>query len=414
MKKKLSLLLIVVMVLSLTACASSTKGNEANETSVSQNVEAQAEALETEGEETLPESDDQGEEVEEAIEENYSIKDLFAEHGVKAGTCLTTQMTNGIKSQEIILNNFNSATMENAMKPENILNKEKSVEANDIVVEFKGEVKNMLRWAKENGIAMRGHTIVWYSQTPSWIFYDGFEKSNGLVSRDVMLGRMESYIKQVFEQLDELGYLDLFYAYDVVNEAWMEDGTMRDNTWKKVIGDDYIWYAFYYANKYAPEYIDLYYNDYNEQYKTTTLLKFVDTLVDDEGNYLIDGIGLQAHLYTGDAQDAYFRCVDALAEKGLKLQVTELDVSLGAWQKTLKATDENLATQGRYYYNLINGLLKRVDEGSLKMDSITFWGYSDGMSWRREASPLLFTGMNEPKPAYYGAVQVMEKAGFNK
>ena len=115
---------------------------------------------------------------------------------------------------------------------------------------------------------VRGHVLIWYSQTPDWIFYNDFDKNAGLASREVMLARMESYIKQVFEKLEESGYLDLFYAYDIVNEAWMEDGTMRDSLWLNTIGDDFMWYAFQYANKYAPDYIDLYYNDYNEQFKT--------------------------------------------------------------------------------------------------------------------------------------------------
>ena len=139
-----------------------------------------------------------------------------------------------------------------------------------------------------------------------WIFHENFDTNAPFVTREVMLARMESYIKQVFEKLDEYGYTDLFYAYDVVNEAWMEDGKIREemNFWYQIIGEDYLWHAFNYANKYAPESIDLYYNDYNEQYKTDALLKFVDTLVDEEGNYLIDGIGLQAHIPFSRAQSS--------------------------------------------------------------------------------------------------------------
>ena len=65
----------------------------------------------------------------------------------------------------------------------------------------------------------------------------------------------------------------------------MEDGTIRKSHWTETIGDDYLWYAFYYADKYAPDYIDLYYNDYNEQYKADTLSVFVNTLKDDDGRY---------------------------------------------------------------------------------------------------------------------------------
>ena len=69
----------------------------------------------------------------------------------------------------------------------------------------------MLDWAKANNMAVRGHTLVWYSQTPQWIFYDNFDNKTGkLVGRDEMLKRMESLIKQMFEKLTAEGYADLF------------------------------------------------------------------------------------------------------------------------------------------------------------------------------------------------------------
>lgn len=344
------------------------------------------------------------------------LKDIYAKKGLKVGTCLTKAMLTDKTTEALIKEQFSSVTMENAMKPDYIFNQTKSQETGDLVVEFNSEMIYMLKWAKENDMAVRGHTLVWYSQTPTWIFREGFDKSGDYVSREVMLARMESYIKQVFEQLTELGYIDLFYAYDVVNEAWMEDGTIRSqmNPWKDIIGDDYLWYAFYYADKYAPESINLFYNDYNEQFKTGTLVKFVNTLKDEDGRSLIDGIGLQAHLYTSDDMDAYFRCVDTLAETGLIIEMTELDVSMGAYQKEELATAPNRKIQGQYYYNLIGGIFERIDNGTLKMDSLTYWGFSDGLSWRKSASPLLYNARLKPKEAYYGAAQIKEFAGFDE
>ena len=343
---------------------------------------------------------------------DLSLKDLFAEHDMKVGTCLSTQMIDKDLTNQLILAQFNSVTMENSMKPDYIFNQKKSQDEGDLVVEFNKDAIKMMDWAKENGFSMRGHTLVWHSQTPEWIFHKDFDPKNGYVDRDEMLNRMESMIKQVFEQLDELGYLEIFYAYDVVNEAWMEDGSLRQNHWSDIIGDDYLWYAFYYADKYAPESIDLYYNDYNEQFKTQTLFDFVNTLVDEDGNYLIDGIGFQAHLYTSDNLDDYFATVEKLGTTGLKIQLTELDVCLGKYQAPLSATDENLQEQGRFYYDLINGLFERVDAGLIKMDALTFWGFADGLSWRREYSPLLYDTNIKPKYAYYGAMQLKELAGY--
>ena len=335
---------------------------------------------------------------------------------MKLGTCLTTQMTGNPAYSKLITEQFSSITMENSMKPDYLFNKDKSIETGKLVVEFNKDMLSMLEWAKANNMAVRGHTLVWYSQTPQWIFHEDFDDKKPFVTREVMLERMESYIKQVFDLLKETGYADIIYAYDVVNEAWMENGTMRSqwNNWYTTIGEDYIWYAFNFANKYAPSNIDLYYNDYNEQFKTETLVKFVETLKDDKGNYLIDGIGFQAHLYTMDDMKKYFETMDRIAELGLKIQLTELDVCLGKYNAPKQPTEENLLTQGQYYYNLINGIFERVDSGAVKMDALTLWGFSDAMSWRKEYSPLLYDKTGKPKYAYYGVAQMKEYAGFDE
>lgn len=343
-----------------------------------------------------------------------ALQEVLAEHNMKAGTCLSDYMIKNKKCIEIITGNFNSVTFENLLKPEAILDKKASQAAGDLVVSFNSSTLSLLEWCKENDMAVRGHTLIWHSQTPSWIFYEDFDTKKELVGREVMLARMENYIRQTFELLEELGYLKLFYAYDVVNEAWMEDGTKRDSLWLTTIGDDYLWQAFYFADKYAPDYIDLYYNDYNEQYKTETLYNFVQTLVDENGEYLIDGIGFQAHLYTEDSLEEYFATVERLGSLGLKLNLTELDVCLGSWPEIKPATEENLKVQGQYYYNLINGLLKLSDEGKIEMDALTFWGFADSLSWRKERNPLLFNTKYEPKYAYYGALQIKELAGFEE
>ncbi len=397
MKKKIAMILAGLMLFSCVGCGKATADPESSE---------------------IPEVTDTvvtpTEEPTHTPEPEYYLRDLFAEHGMKVGTCLNPQMINTKKLSEMVVAQFNSVTMENAMKPDSILNKAKSKETGDIVVEFGKDAIKMLDWAKENGMAMRGHTLVWHSQTPDWIFYEGFDTKNSLVNRQIMLDRMDSYFKQVFSFLKDNGYSDMFYAYDIANECWMEDGSMRQSKWLDTIGEDYLWEAFNRANKYAPENIDLYYNDYNEQFKTETLKNFIQTLKDADGNYLIDGIGFQAHLYTMDDLPTYFKTVDSLSELGLKIELTELDVCLGKYQGYLKATEENLKIQGQYYYDLIGGILERVDSGTLKTDALTFWGFNDTMSWRKEASPLLFDATFKPKYAFYGAMQMKDKAGFDE
>ena len=415
MKKNIVKALAGLLVITLMGCSNAGNNDgsasDKNSNSIEQTDSSGSDDPDSSKETAKPSETDPPSSQEDPLS-GLSLKELFAEHGMKVGTCLTTQMTGRALTNQLIQDQFNSVTMENSMKPDYLFSQKKSKEEGRLVVEFNSDAIKMMEWAKENGFSMRGHTLVWHSQTPEWIFHEDFDSKNEYVKRDEMLNRMESMMKQVFEQLDELGYLDLFYAYDVVNEAWMEDGSMRQSHWHDIIGDDYLWYAFYYADKYAPESIDLYYNDYNEQFKTQTLFDFVNTLVDEDGNYLIDGIGFQAHLYTSDNLDDYFETVEKLGETGLKLQLTELDVCLGRYQSPLKATDENLQAQGRFYYDLINGLFERVDAGVIRMDALTFWGFADSMSWRKEYSPLLYDATIKPKYAYYGAMQLKELAGY--
>ena len=414
MRKGKVVLLVLLLALSLTAC---TKKNEVTQMDESTNIVTDAltqTPTETPVVTATITPTDVAESTDEPIAADKTLKDVFSEHGLKVGTCLSEQMIMDDKCVDFIKANFSSITFENRLKPDYILNKTESQKTGELVVSFDSTTKSLLDWCRDNDMKVRGHVLIWHSQTPDWIFYEGFDKSAGLVSREVMLERMESYIKQTFETLEENGYLDLFYAYDIVNEAWMEDGSKRDSLWFKTIGDDYMWYAFNYANEYAPDYIDIYYNDYNEQFKTETLLNFVQTLVDEDGNYLIDGVGLQGHLYTGDNIEDYLHTVEVLGATGLKINLTELDVSLGTWQNINPATEDNLKEQGRYYYNLVNGIFKLVDEDKVNMDSFTFWGFSDGLSWRRERSPMLLYTSFQKKYAYYGAIQQKDQAGFDE
>lgn len=432
--KPVSIFLLVLSLVAAAACSKSDDkaGNVSNvevtgAAKPQTDAEPTAPAADTSSEETGSKDEDSSSESAEEVKQEPKevkvgdlplveggIKGVFEKYGMVTGTCIHPGLMSQSNILDHILGNYTSVTMENDMKPDYILNKNKSIEAGDLVVEFSQNVINMLEWAKNNGLGVRGHTIIWHSQTPQWIFHEDFDTSKPKVDRETMLKRMESYIKQVFEKLDELGYMDIIYAYDVVNEAIMEDGSMRDSDWRRIIGDDYIWYAFYYADKYAPESCKLFYNDYNEQFKTQHVVKLAQSLVTEDGRYLIDGIGCQGHLYTRDSIDDYMRTLEAFSALGLDVQITELDVSLGTWTNILLPTKDNLKEQGRWYYELINRIIESNQAGKTCVSGITFWGVSDSNSWRSDRNPLLFDRMFKPKYAYFGVVQQRENAGFEE
>lgn len=343
---------------------------------------------------------------------DITLRDYLGEKGIMAGTCISQGITFDKLTSELVKEQFNSVTCENEMKPDYIFDKDASKKAGNLVVKFDKNALKLMQWAKDNNMQMRGHTLIWHSQTPDWIFHEDFDMTKPYVTREVMLERMDSYIKQVFEEIDRLGYTDMFYAYDVVNEAIEDNGSLRKSKWYQIIGEDYIWYAFYYADKYAPKNIDLFYNDYNEQNKAKQVADLAKTLVADDGHSLIDGLGMQAHLFTNDDLNAYLKAVETYGATGLKIHITELDVGLGGYNKMAPMNEENLNKQGRCYYNLLKKIYELKASGKADVESVTVWGAKDNLSWRKTQYPLLFDAEGKAKNALFGVLQDVDFAGF--
>lgn len=224
---------------------------------------------------------------------------------------------------------------------------------------------------------------------------------------------MENYIKAYFEELTAL-YPDIdFYACDVVNEAWLDDGTHRkpgeqgdsgsnNSAWVQVFGDNsFIEPAFEFARKYAPEGCKLYYNDFNEYMpqKTTAIVEMA-TALKEKG--LIDGIGMQSHLDARSGSDAfpsvnvYNKALDAFAATGLDIQITELDATVQPDSGT-----QNFEAQAEYYKGIMDSIYSHKDS----ISAVVIWGVTDDASWRAAKSPLLFDSEYKAKPAFYSIIE---------
>lgn len=311
----------------------------------------------------------------------------------------------------IIQKHFNSITMGNEMKPENLLNR--SVSASDIekyntepAINFEN-IDEALTFAKENNMAMRGHTLVWHSQTPDWFFKEGYSNTADApnVSSEVMLARMESYIKQVLEYCAK-NYPGIVVCWDVVNEAINTpdkiDGGLRDSLWYQVAGPDFIEKAFEYARKYAEPGTKLFYNDYNcfEKVKLNAIYNLCDKL-NQKG--IIDGIGVQSHLKVNSpSMGDYENCIVTLGKLGLEINVTELDID-----QTLN-TEEGQMEMARKYRRIFNMYANVMDAKQANITNVTIWGLSDENSWLNDGVlkyPLLFDEYLQPKPAFWGVAQ---------
>ncbi|SFR91311.1 endo-1,4-beta-xylanase, partial [Anaeromicropila populeti] len=349
-----------------------------------------------------------------------SLKDLYADY-FKMGTAVTASSLN-YTEKEIIKKHFNSITCGNEMKADSTLDynatiayMEETGDQTSPKVNF-NQAASILKFAGENNIPMRGHCLVWHSQTPRWLFTENYSKdaNAAFVSKDVMLQRMENYIKATFETLAAQYPNVQFYSYDVVNEAIdpsRSDGYRAGGTqaytstslWMQVIGVDYIEKAFEYARKYAPEGTLLAYNDYNEceTAKSQFIYNMCKKIVE-QGN--LDVIGMQQHnnMWTPSVS-MYETAIRKFASLGVKIEITEMDIT------TTDTSEYGFTQQGAKYKQFFDKLRELKEEG-IDINAAVVWGISDALSWRSTQYPLLFDANYMAKPAFWGVVGDMNSA----
>ncbi len=342
-----------------------------------------------------------------------SLKDVYASY-FKIGAAATTDEISPKSTKDLILKHCNSLTLGNELKPDAILDKNACLEMAAAGDDTNPQVniasaRTLLNFARDNNLPVRGHVLVWHSQTPDWFFRENYDENGNWVTKDVMLKRMENYIKNVFDAvLAEYPTVD-FYAWDVVNECWLDNGQPRkggvqgangsnDSGWVQIFGDNsFIEPAFEYARKYAPEGCKLYYNDFNEYMpdKTTAIYNMA---MDLKEKGLIDGIGMQSHLDVGfPTVSTYKKALDKFASTGLDIQVTELDIT------TADTSEAGFEKQAQIYSDILDVCVEYADS----ISAVVFWGTTDDKSWRSSKYPLLFNEDFTAKPAYYAIVDDM-------
>lgn len=312
------------------------------------------------------------------------------------------------KAKPLITSQFNSITMENQMKPESLLSTStRESEDNTAVVINTDTLDLVLGLARDNGLVLRGHTLVWHSQTPEWFFHEGYDPDKSYVSKDTMRTRMENYIRQVLQYCQD-NYPGVVYAWDVANEVVADDGTMRTNSsWYKVYGDaSYVTDAFRFARKYAAEGVSLFLNDYNEYIpaKRDKLYELAKELYD-QG--LCDGIGMQSHYTMTYPTVALVKVAiqkyNSIAPGKIQIQLTELDVH------NTYNTASGQKSVAQKYKSLFE-MLVDMRRGGVNITGVTFWGLTDADTWltsfKRETSyPLLFGGDYAAKSAYFAVLE---------
>jgi endo-1,4-beta-xylanase len=303
--------------------------------------------------------------------------------------------------KEFIAQQYNSITAENQMKPKQIHPKEDkwNWEAADKIVAF----------AKDNKMKVRGHALVWQQNVPQWMSV----KDGNLVSKEILFEKMKDHINAVVNR-----YKNDVYCWDVVNEAISDNSNeffRANDTLNLIAGEEYIEMAFRYAREADPKAL-LYYNDYRfsnpvKRKKIYDLLKRLK-----EKGVPIDGVGLQSHYTPNEVTQGYLQeTFDMFSKIGLKIQITELDVSVYNYRdknhpdvsKTDDAyTDARKKTQEDFYVMLFDLYRKNKD----KITGVTFWGSSDMRKNYRTNRigkmdyPFLFDENMQPKNIFLKAI----------
>lgn len=388
-------------------------------------------------------------------------------NGSIAGTAIMSSEISDDTLMALVKKHFNAVTFGNELKPDALFNYQIGQSVDSTTITFQGKelkvpvvndkqenldfsradamLDKILEWNNANPndkIRVRGHVLVWHSQTPEWFFHEDYDVAKPYADKETMNRRLEWFIFSVFDHYFGKAangkYDGLFYGWDVVNEA-VNGNTYRDDKvisdasdtstsdtrhgsnsmwWRVYKSNEFIINAFKYANKYAPKDVELYYNDFGETDNTKCegIVKLINDVKSAEGTRL-DALGMQAHYNVDGFSAAQFKSVaKKYAQAAGKVQLTELDFKASSTYDGTAATKESEYTKMAYCHKNLYEAIKALKEEGTNVSGITVWGVIEPNSWLHSQSnlgggasgsaqcPLLFDGNYKAKPAYWAYV----------
>lgn len=388
-------------------------------------------------------------------------------NGSIAGTAIMSSEISDDTLMALVKKHFNAVTFGNELKPDALFNYQIGQSVDSTTITFQGKelkvpvvndkqenldfsradamLDKILEWNNANPndkIRVRGHVLVWHSQTPEWFFHEDYDVAKPYADKETMNRRLEWFIFSVFDHYFGKAangkYDGLFYGWDVVNEA-VNGNTYRDDKvisdasdtstsdtrhgsnsmwWRVYKSNEFIINAFKYANKYAPNDVELYYNDFGETDNTKCegIVKLINDVKSADGTRL-DAFGMQAHYNVDGFSAAQFKSVaKKYAQAAGKVQLTELDFKASSTYDGTAATRESEYTKMAYCHKNLYEAIKALKKEGANVSGITVWGVIEPNSWLHSQSnlgggasgsaqcPLLFDGNYKAKPAYWAYV----------
>lgn len=282
----------------------------------------------------------------------------------------------------VVPSEFNCVTAENCMKSE-VISPKKGIF--DFVL-----ADQFVQYAQKHNLTIIAHAPIWHSQCAKWLCHN---EDGSLVSKDQLKENMRLYINTVYGH-----FRGKIKGYDVVNEAIEDDGSYRNSDFYKIMGEEFIDWAFQCAQEADPN-TELYYNDYSmaEPGKRATVVKMIQRLK--SKGIRIDAVGLQTHIGM-DFPDfkEYEKSIKAFVDAGVDVQLTETDMSIlpnpytGADVSTrFDYTPEKdpykdgiTADQLKPWQKRFKELFAIINKYSKNVKRVTFWGITDASSWKND------------------------------
>ena len=366
-------------------------------TSLSYSGQGDVEESQEEEETTIYELPDLAQEKKDYI----PLREYADKNDTYIGTCVPVWKINVDNDNEsrssLIAKEYNMVVCENEMKFD-------AVEPNQGSFSF-GDGDRLVNFAKRHNMRVRGHTLAWHSQVPSWLTSDGTKNTNNF-SRKQLLDILHNHIKNVVTH-----WKGKVAEWDVANEVLSDNQQtiysnpngydLRPSVWATGIGEDFLDSAFVWAHKYDPDAV-LILNDYgveNKGWGKSEALYNLAMRLRNSG-IPIHGVGLQAHM---DAGNVSAKAIDAniarFKEAGFECHITELDLGID------DASEANLQKQALDFYSLMHVAMKHEN-----CKSLMIWGLSDDLTWRTGRRPLLFDSNLSRKPAYWAVHAALREA----
>lgn len=319
------------------------------------------------------------------------------------------------QAETLVKAQFNQVVAENCMKGELIHPEVNRYDWTD--------ADRLVDWSQRHGMTLIGHCLVWHSQPPKWIFTDETGKN---VSRETLIGRMYSHIMTIVTR-----YRGKIKGWDVVNEAFEDDGSYRKTPYYNIIGPEYLALAFQFAHEADPD-AELYYNDYSmsKPGKREAVCQLVRQLK--AKGIRIDAVGMQSHNgYNYPDYSDYEKSLEAFAAEGVKVMLTELDMNMLPNPKDFNGAEISQNFKLMEQYNpYVKGLDKKaqklfnqryldlfriVERHKDVISRVTFWGVNDGHTWLndwpvkgRTNYPMLFDRDYQAKPVVKDILKLFE------